>query len=94
MPLHLTLGVTGAILRLGIEAVYFHHGPARARAYETNLALALRFSVGVTPKPYFGGAFEGRRCKLIARRLSAVIDLFETHHPAADAAAYRLACDT
>jgi len=94
MPLHVTLGVTEAILRLGIAAVYLHHGPARARAYAKNLALAVRFSVCVPPKPYFGGAFEGRRCKLIARRLSAIIDLFETHHPAADAAAYRLACDT
>jgi len=94
MPLHLTLGVTGAILRLGIEAVYFHHGPARASAYAMNLTLALRFAVGATPKPYFGGAFEGRQCQLIARRLSAVIDLFETHAPAADAAAYRAACDT
>jgi len=26
MPLHLTLGITGGLLRLGIEAVYFHHG--------------------------------------------------------------------
>jgi len=59
-----------------------------------NLALALRFAVGVTPKPHLGGAFEGRQCQRIARRLSAVIDLFGTHAPAADAAAYRVAYDT
>jgi len=41
MPLHLTLGITGGLLRQGIQAAYFHNGPARAGAYAENLALAL-----------------------------------------------------
>jgi len=94
MPLHLTLGITGGLLRLGIEAVYFYLGPARAGAYAVNLALDPRFAVGVAPKPYFGGAFEGRQCQLIARRLSAVVELFATYVPAADAAGYSAACGT
>jgi len=94
MPLHLTLGNTGALLRLGIEGVYFHHGATRASAYATNLSLALRFAVGVTPKPYLGGAFEGRKCQLIARRMSAVVELLASYVPAANVAAYRVACDT
>jgi len=94
MPLHLTLGITGGLLRLGIEAVYFHHGQARARAYAVDLALGLPFVVGVAPRPYFGGAFEGRQCQLIARRLSAVVELLATYVPAADAAAYGAACGT
>jgi len=86
-PLHLTLGVTGPILRLEIEAVCVLHGPARASAYAMPLALVLNSAVGVTLKPYFGRAFKGRQCQLIERRLSAVIESFETHAPAADAAA-------
>ena len=41
MPLHVTLGITGGLLRQGIQAAYFHNGPARAGAYAENLALAL-----------------------------------------------------
>ena len=94
MPLHLTLGITGGLLRLGIDAMYFHHGPARAGAYGVNLALALRFAVGVAPEPYFGGAFEGRQCRLIARRLSTVVELLAAYGTDADAAAYSAACGT
>ena len=94
MPLHLTLGITGGLLRLGIDAMYFHHGPAPAGANGVNLAFALRFAVGVAPEPYFGGAFEGRQCRLIARRLSAVVELLATYVTAADAAAYSAACGT
>lgn len=94
MPLHHTLGITGALLRLGIESVYFHHGPARARAYSLALSLALRWTVRVLPKPYFGGVFEGRQCQLIARRLSAVTTLLAANTTEAEGEAYRAACDT
>ena len=92
LPLHLTLRITGDMLRVVIGAVYCHHGQARACAYAENLALALRFVVGVAPKPYFGGAFEGRQCQLIVRRLSAVFELLAAYVPAADAAAYGAEC--
>ena len=94
MPLHLTLGITGSLLRLGIEAVFFNEGPAQASAYAMNLSMTLRFGVGVTPKLYFGGAFEGRQCPMIARRLSSFFKLLASYVPAEDAAAYRAACRT
>jgi len=94
MPLHLTLGITGSLLRLGIEAVFFNAGPAQASAYAMKLSMTLRFGVGVTPKPYFGGAFEGRQCPMIARRLSSFVKLLVSYVPAEDAAAYRVACRT
>ena len=50
--------------------------------------------MGVAPKLYFGGAFEGRQCQLNARRLSAVVALFATYVPAAVAAAHSAACGT
>jgi len=59
-----------------------------------NMALTLKFAVGVTPKPYFGGPFGGPRCQQIARRLSAIEDLFAAYAPPADVAAYREACTT
>jgi len=94
MPLHLTLGITGSFLRLGIEAVYFNEGPERASAYAMNLSMTLRFGVGVTPKPYFGRALEGRQCQTIARRLSSVVELLASYVPAEEAAAYSAACHT
>ena len=61
MPLHLTLGITVYLLRLGIEAVYYWHGKASAAKYANNLASTLRQWIGMSPTPYFSGAFEGRQ---------------------------------
>lgn len=94
MPLHLVLGVTVWLLRLGIEAVYFYNGLARARLYAQDLARVLRYAVGVKPKPYFGGAFEGRQCQRIGRRLAVVCTLLEGSVPHRVSTAYADACAT
>jgi len=79
MPLHLTLGITVYLLRLGIEAVYFCHGKASAAKYADSLASTLRQSVGVSPIPYFSGAFEGRQCQRIGERLSLICNLLPAY---------------
>eukprot|EP00170_Pyropia_yezoensis_P000891 contig_4064_g893 len=94
MPLHLVLGITVWLLRLGIEAVYFYNGLACARMYAENLARVLRHGVGVKPKPYFGGAFEGRQCQRIGRRLSMVCSLLDGSVPEWVSTAYASACAT
>lgn len=79
MPLHLTLGVTQWLLRLGIEAAFFFQGLERATCYATSLAGVLWHSFRVRPVPYFGGAFEGRQCQRIGGRLSLVCELLSVH---------------
>lgn len=81
MPLHLTLGVAQWLLRLGIEAAYFFQGLERATCHATSLTGVLWHSVGVRPVPYFGGAFEGRQCQRIGRRLSLICELLSVHVP-------------
>jgi len=71
-PLHLTLGITLYLLRLGIEAVYFYDGLRLAEVYSQNLAQMLRYGVGVDAAPYWGGSFEGRACHQIGERLGMV----------------------
>jgi len=83
MPLHLTLGISVYLLRLGIEAVYFWFGRVPAATYAENLANTLRQSVGVAPTPYFNCAFEGRQCQKIGQRLSMVCELLAAFVPAA-----------
>eukprot|EP00170_Pyropia_yezoensis_P000326 contig_1960_g327 len=51
MPLHLTLGITVWLLRLGIEIAYFYGGMARADVYTSELARVLRYGAGVKPVP-------------------------------------------
>lgn len=94
MPLHLILGITVWLLRLGIEAVYFYGGLARADIYTSDLARILRHGAGVKPVPYFGGAFEGRQCQRIGRHLSLVCDLLARSVPLSASAAYSAACHT
>lgn len=94
MPLHLVLGVTVCLLRLGIEAVYFYHGLARAHLYANHLAGVLRYAVGFKPKSYFGGAFEGRQCQRIKRQLAMVCALLDLSVPKWVSAAYLEVCAT
>jgi len=92
MPLHLTLGITVYLLRLGIEAVYFWHGKASAAKYADAIASILRQSVGVSPTPYFSGAFEGRQCQRIGKRLSLICDLLSAYVSDKVRGDYREAC--
>jgi len=94
MPLHLTLGITVYLLRLGIEAVYFWRGKAAAATYAQNLADTLRHSVGVSPTPYFNGACEGRQCQRIGERLLMVCHLLAAYVPDKVTADYKEACAT
>jgi len=94
MPLHLTLGISVYLLRLGIEAVFFWRGRVLAATYAENLASTLRQSVGVAPTPYFNGAFEGRQCQRIGQRLSMVRELPAAFVPAAVRNNYNESCAT
>jgi len=58
IPLHITLGVSPWMLFLGVEAVAFDSGAARAQEYAVALTPTLRRDVGVSPAPYWGGTFE------------------------------------
>lgn len=58
------------------------------------LATLLGQSMGVSPAPYFGGAFEGRQCQRIARRMGMVSTLMARYVPEAEAAAFSAACST
>ena len=51
MPLHITLGVSPLLLTLGVEAVVFDAGAARAHEYALELTATLRLDVGVPPAP-------------------------------------------
>lgn len=88
MHLHFVLGITVWLLRLGIETVPSYNGLTRAQDYATDLASVLRHSVWVKPKPYFWGAFEGRQCQNIGRRLSMVSDLLAKTVPSWAGKAY------
>jgi len=92
-PLHLTLGITLYLLRLGIEAVYFYGGLPLADVYSQNLARTLRYGVGVDAAPYWGGSFEGRACHKIGERLGMVCNLLSRYVPVAAAEAYSAACE-
>ena len=58
IPLHITLGVSPWMLFLGVEAVAFDSGAARAQEYVVALTPTLRRDVGVSQAPYWGGTFE------------------------------------
>jgi len=93
MPLHITLGVSPWMLSLGVEAVAFDLGAARAEQYAAALTTALRLNVGVSPAPHWAGTFSGRACHKIGRRLEAVCDVFDGFVPPARATACRRACE-
>jgi len=92
-PLHLTLGITLYVLRLGIKAVYFYNGLPLAHVYAQNLAHLLRDGIGVQPAPYWDGSFEGRACHKIGERLGLVSSLLSKYAPAAASKRYSAACD-
>lgn len=73
-PLHLTLGVTQALLRLGFEAAYLEGGPAVALEAVTAVGTTLLDDVSVHPVAYHGGGFEGRECHRIRERSRQVCD--------------------
>jgi len=93
MSLHITLGVSALLLTVGVEAVVFDAGAARALEYALEPTATLRPYVGVSPAPYWGGTFQGRACHKIGRRLAAVCDVLNRYLPSARAAAYRRACE-
>jgi len=82
-PLHLTLGITGHALRLGIEAVVFESGAAAGAKAARAVGVALLVSARVCPVPHHGGGFEGRDCHRIAQRSAAVCDALVGHLSAA-----------
>jgi len=81
--LHLTLGITGHALRLGIEVVVFESGAAAGAEAARPVGVALLLSARVCPVPYQGGGFEGRDCHRIAQRSAAVCDALVGHLSAA-----------
>ncbi|KAK1868211.1 hypothetical protein I4F81_010705 [Pyropia yezoensis] len=89
LPLHLTLGITVWMLQLAVEAVVYAHGDAAGEAFCVQLGDLLRAVAGVSPAPYFGGAFEGKECQRIGHKLSAICDLLDGHAYARHAAAFR-----
>jgi len=92
MPLHLSLGITIALLELAVETITFSLGEAAALAFCTPMGDILRQDAGVSPAPYFGGTFEGRECHRIGRKLGLVADLMDGTAPRPSAVAWRRAC--
>jgi len=92
MPLHLTLGITIALLQLSVEAVTFSLGEAAALAFCTSMGENLRHDAGVSPAPDSGGTFEGRECHRIVCKLGLVADLMDGTAPGAGAVVWRRAC--
>lgn len=80
-PLHLTLGFTAVLLRLGIEATYAASGRAAAVAAATAVGRALLDEVRVRPVAYHGGGFEGLACHRITERAQAVCAALKTFPP-------------
>jgi len=93
IPLHITLCVSPWMLSLGVKAVAFDSGAARAQEYVVALTQTLQRDVGVSPAPYWGGRFEGKACHKIGRRLAAVCDVLDDFVPSTRATDYRRACE-
>jgi len=92
MPLHLSLGMSVALLQLAVEAVKFYFGEGTGLTFFAYVAEVLRQVAGVAPAAYFGGTFEGRECHRIGRRLMLVADLLDARAPGRGATAWRRAC--
>jgi len=73
-PLHITIGMTAWLLRLGVEAVTRERGPADGRQIAHRLAAILSVNIGVEPVPYHGGNFIGRHCHTIASGCGEIVD--------------------
>jgi len=88
MSLHLTQGVTVALLVLAAEAVTFSIGEAAALTFCTSMGEILRHDAGLPPAPYFGGTFKGPECHHIGRKLGLVADLMDSTFPVPGAVAW------
>jgi len=91
MPLQLTLGGTVALLELAVEAVTFSIGEGAALTFCTSTNEILRHDAGVSPAPYFGRTFEGRKCHRIGRKLGLVAGLMDSTSPGPGAVVWRRA---
>jgi len=80
-PLHLTLGVTNVLLRLGIEATYAALRRASSVVAATALGRALLVEVRVRPVAYHGGGLEGRASHRIVERSDVVCDALAPYLP-------------
>ena len=80
-PLHLTLGITAVLSRMGIEAAYAASGRAAAVAAATSIGRALLDEVRVRPVAYHGRRFEGLACHGITERGQAVCAAIKTFLP-------------
>jgi len=90
--LHLSLGITSAILRLGAEVVHASAGTTRTIQLCKALGLLLIEKAGVLPAPFFGVAFEGHTCHHIGRKLTLVCDLLHNYATATWTAPFCRAC--
>ena len=71
-PVHLTIGITRRILRLGVEILIADRSPLAGWLFADTLAEDLCHEAGVHPVPHHGGNFIGRHCGTIARRRDTV----------------------
>lgn len=58
LPLRKTLGITGLMFQLAVDAVVYAHGDAAGKAACVELRNVLRAVAGVSPASYFGGVCE------------------------------------
>ena len=91
MPLHLTLGITIALLELAMEAITLSLREAAALAFCSSIGENLRHDAGESPAPYFGGTIEGRECHRIGRKPGPLADLMDRTAPGPGAVAWRCA---
>lgn len=73
-PLHLTLGATQMLLRLGIDAIHLDSGPEAALEAVLAVGAALLEKIRVHLVSYHGGGFEGSACHRIRERTGLVCD--------------------
>jgi len=74
MPLHITLGIRGWLINLGVEAIVADRVPAAAAAYEAAIGETLGHDAGVSPAPFWGGSFAGKQWHKIEVSLAALCD--------------------
>ena len=67
-PVHLTIGITRRILRLGVEILIADRSPLAGWLFSDTLVQDPCEEAGVHPVPYHGGNFIGSHCGTIARR--------------------------
>lgn len=75
-PLHLTVGVTQLLLRLGIETVHLAGGPEAVLMAAIAVGTTLLDDERVHPVAYHGGGFDGRECHRARKRSRLVSAAF------------------